>query len=171
MSSLGSTTETDLTLDCSSGCVIATVTPRPSAADVLPSAVAVSAGLNGSRSQPVAPVGVTASLVTNCPGASCESADRVVVCGPAQRVGSVRNGVGGALLGPPRSASWAGSAGTPQKVSVELTRFEFCAMSLIVKNRPRSPRSRSPPMMSVRGAMTGTENAKSASPSGPTSML
>src|SRR5439155_27109297 len=81
-SSLGNCTETDLTLDCSSGCVIVTFSPAPFAADVLPSAVAVRTGVNGSSSQPVAPVGVTASLVTNCPGASYESADKVVVCGP-----------------------------------------------------------------------------------------
>ena len=63
VSSLGSTTDTECTLAWSSGCSSVTVSPAPLLAEVLPSATADSFGLNGSVSQPLAPVAVVAVLV------------------------------------------------------------------------------------------------------------
>ena len=109
----------------------------------------------------------------------------VVVCTPAQAVGRLRNGVlvrSTAVPPPvhagtqlcPRWASWAASDGTPQNVSFEVTtppsgaRF---ATLLIVKNNPESVVSRTPPMMSVRGARKGTAKAKSDTWSAAACML
>ena len=47
----------------------------------------------------------------------------------------------------------------------------MAGMPLILKKRPKSPLSRRPPTMSVRGARIGTANAKSATSSLPVSML
>ena len=85
-------------------------------------------GSKGTASQPSAPTGVVELRCSKAPFCH-ELARRRVVTGPVHEVGLVRKGSTGAWVGQsdrlgrgrcrhaPRSASWAGSAGTPQKVS------------------------------------------------------
>src|SRR3954454_1023308 len=135
-------------------------------------------GSNGNASQPSAPTGVVDVALSSFP--FHEDTVSVVVCAPEHAVGRLRNAVfvrSTAVPPPvhvaptqvcPRSASCPASDGTPQKVRVVLLIPDrtprFGALE-IVKNRPASPVSRTPPMMSIRGSSAG---AKSDRPSAVT---
>ena len=73
-------------------------------------------GLKPRRAQSIIPW-VRASPLAKIPGACQESTSKTVPSDPRQARGRVSRGRSEMLTAPPRSESWAGLAGTPQRVS------------------------------------------------------
>jgi hypothetical protein len=188
----GSVTETSLTCAVARplgssfcGTCRSTAALVGSSACVVPGVTEIE-GLNGTSSQSVAPCGWPLTSVSLNALACVPDQDvtfNVVRCGPAQAVGRLRNGFFVPMTADPlprqtgmprlivqltpRSSLCSVAHGTPQNVSFDRCKPPAGARFgtlLIVKNRPASVVSRTPPMMCVSPS-TGIEKAKSESPS------